>query len=209
VPPVGLCRTHVVPRLVDRACAAPRFDRWRARATDGLCGRVIEIGFGSGLNVRHYPSDVEVILAVEPSTVAWRIAQHRLGTSSAPVSRGGLDGQRIPLEDASSDAALITFTLCTVPDPTQVLSELRRVLRPGGAVHFVEHGLSPDAGVAHWQHRIEPLRCGLAGGCHLTREPTILMDGAGLVMEWTDEGYAGGSKLSSWLTAGVATTPMA
>ncbi|HEX4126817.1 MAG TPA: class I SAM-dependent methyltransferase [Acidimicrobiales bacterium] len=205
---MGLYREHVVPRLVDRACAAARFDRWRARATEGLYGRVIEIGFGSGLNVRHYPSDVEVILAVEPATVAWRMAGRRLAASPIPVSRVGPDGQHIPLEDASCQAALFTFTLCTVPDPGLVLSELRRVVRPGGTVHFVEHGLSPDTGVAKWQHRIEPLRCGLAGGCHLTRDPSALVARAGFVMGRTEQAYAGGPKLSSWLTFGVATNPV-
>jgi hypothetical protein len=97
--------------------------------------------------------------------------------------------------------------LCTLPDPQQALAELRRIVRPGGTVHFVEHGLSPDAGVAKWQHRIEPLRRRPAGGCRLTRDPTALVEGAGFVMQRHDEGYAGGPRLSSWLTSGVATAP--
>jgi SAM-dependent methyltransferase len=121
----------------------------------------------------------------------------------------GLDGQHIPLDDASCDAALFTFTLCTVPDPEQALSELRRVVRPGGAVHFLEHGLSPDADVVKWQRRIEPLHRRLAGGCHLTRDPTTLVERAGFVMGRQEQRYARGVKYLSWLTVGAATKPMA
>jgi ubiquinone/menaquinone biosynthesis C-methylase UbiE len=208
VPTVGLYSEHVVPRLVGRLCGGARFDPWRAQAAAGLRGRVVEIGFGSGLNVPHYPADLEVVLAVEPSALALRLAEPRIVASPVAVSQIGLDGQDIPLLDASCDAALVTFTLCTVPDPQQVLSEVRRVLRPGGTVHFVEHGLSPEAGVAKWQHRIEPLRCKLAGGCHLTRDPTMLVEKAGFVMQRKEQGYASGPKLASWLTFGVASTPL-
>ena len=204
---VGLYREQVVPRLVGRACAAARFDRWRSMAAEGLQGRIVEIGFGSGLNVPHYPPDLEIVLAVEPSPVALHMAAARISASPVPVSHVGLDGQHLPLLDASCDAALVTFTLCTVPDPKQVLSELRRVVRPGGTVHFVEHGLSPETGVAQWQHRLEPLRCRPAGGCHLTRDPMLLVEDAGLVLQQHEQGYAPGPKLSSWLTFGVAATP--
>ena len=158
-------------------------------AAEGLQGRVVEIGFGSGLNVPHYPPDLEIVLAVEPSPVALHMAAPRIGASPVPVSHVGLDGQDLPLLDASCDAALVTFTLCTVPDPQQVLSELRRVVRPGGTVHFVEHGLSPETGVAKWQHRLEPLRCRPAGGCHLTRDPMLLVEQAGLVLRQHEQGY--------------------
>ena len=141
---MGVYRDHVVPRLVDVACGATGFDRWRARATEGLTGRVVEVGFGSGLNVPHYPPEVDVVLAVEPAAVARRLAEQRVAGCPVPVEHVGLDGQQLPLDDASCDAALFTFTLCTVPDPALALSEVHRVLRPGGTVHFLEHGLSPD-----------------------------------------------------------------
>ena len=205
---MGLYGEQVVPRLVDLACGLAGFDRWRALATDGLAGRVVEIGFGSGLNVSHYPSDVDVVLAVEPAMVARRMAERRIAPSPVPVTFVGLDGQHIPLDDASCDAALFTFTLCTVPDPEQALSELWRVVRPGGAVHFLEHGLSPEASVAKWQCRIEPLHRRLAGGCHLTRDPTTLVERAGFVMERHEQRYARGFKYLSWLTVGVATKPV-
>jgi SAM-dependent methyltransferase len=207
VPAVSIYREHVVPRMVDLACGLAGFNSWRALATDGLAGRIVEIGFGSGLNVPHYPPDVDVVLAVEPAMVARRMAEPRIGASPVPVEYVGLDGQQIPLEDASCDAALFTFTLCTVPEPERALSELRRVVRPGGTVHFLEHGLSPDPGVVTWQRRIEPLHRRLAGGCHLTRDPTALMQRAGFVMERNEQRYARGFKYSSWLTVGVATNP--
>jgi ubiquinone/menaquinone biosynthesis C-methylase UbiE len=204
---MGLYREQVVPRLVDVACGAAGFDRWRAQAAEGLAGRVVEVGFGSGLNVPHYPPGVDVVLAVEPAVVARRLARRRIAASPVPVEHVGLDGQQIPLDDASCDTALCTFTLCTVPDPAQALSELRRVVRPGGTLHFLEHGLSPDAGVATWQHRIEPVQRRLADGCHLTRNPAALVEHAGFVMERNEQRYVRGPKPWCWITLGVATTP--
>jgi SAM-dependent methyltransferase len=209
VPPMGLYREHVVPRLVDFACGSAGFDRWRAQATDGLAGRVVEVGFGSGLNLPHYPPDVDVVLAVEPARLARRLAERRIAACRVPVEHVGLDGQAIPLDDASCDAALITFTLCTVPDPAQALSEVRRVLRSEGTVHFLEHGLSPEAGVARWQHRIEPVQRRLADGCHLTRDPTALVERAGFVMGHNEQRYVRGPKPWSWITVGVAAKPAA
>jgi SAM-dependent methyltransferase len=200
-------REQVLPRLVDRMCGAAGFDRWRAQAVEGLSGRVVEVGFGSGLNVPHYPPDVDVVLAVEPALVARRLAEQRIRASSVRIEHVGLDGQEIPLDDASCDAALFTFTLCTVPDPSQALSEVRRVLRPGGAVHFLEHGLSPDPGVAKWQRRLEPMQRRLADGCLLTRDATTLVEGAGFVMERNEQRYVRGPKPWSWMTIGIAAKP--
>ena len=172
---MGLYREQVVPRLVDWTCGTKEISRWRAQATEGLSGRVVEVGFGSGLNLAHYPKDVEVVLAVEPAAVARRLAERRIRDAEVTVQHVGLDGQQIPLDDVSCDGALFTFTLCTVPDPAQALAEVRRVLRPGGTVHFLEHGLSPDASVATWQHRFEPIQRRLADGCHLTRNSSALV----------------------------------
>ena len=209
MPAMGIYREQVVPRLVDRMCGAAGFDRWRARVVEGLSGRVVEVGFGSGLNVPHYPDSVAVVLAVEPATVARRRAEPRIRASPVPVEHVGLDGQQIPLDDACCDAALFTFTLCTVPDPDQALSEIRRVLRPGGAVHFLEHGLSPEDGVARWQHRLEPMQRRVADGCHLTRDPAALVEGAGFLMQRNEQRYVRGPKPWCWLTLGVAVKPEA
>lgn len=206
---MGVYREQVVPRLVDRMCGAAGFDRWREHAVDGLSGRVVEVGFGSGLNVPHYPPEVDVVLAVEPALLARRLADRRVRVAPVRVEHVGLDGQDIPLDDASCDAALFTFTLCTVPDPTRALSEVRRVLRPGGAVHFLEHGLSPDPGVAKWQRRLEPVQRRVAVGCHLTRDTSALVQEAGFVMQRNEQSYVRGPKPWCWLTVGVATKPAA
>lgn len=204
---MGFYRTQVLPRLVDRACGSAGMQRWRAEVTAGLAGTVVEIGFGSGLNVEHYPPEVELVLAVEPAEVARQLAAKRIERSGVTVEHIGLDGQAIPLDDASCDAALSTFTLCTVPDPNKVLSELRRVLRPKARLHFLEHGLAPDPSVARWQHRLDPWQRRLADGCHLTRDAEALVTDAGFVMEEIEHRYAKGPKPWSWFTVGVAANP--
>jgi ubiquinone/menaquinone biosynthesis C-methylase UbiE len=190
-------------------CGSKEVGRWRAQATTGLSGRVVEVGFGSGLNLAHYPPDVDVVLAVEPAALARRLAERRIRETGVTVQHVGLDGQQIPLDEASCDGALITFTLCTVPDPAQALAEVHRVLRPGGTVHFLEHGLSPDPGVAKWQRRFEPIQIRLADGCHLTRDASSLVEAAGFVMEHNEQRYMNGPKPWSWLTLGVAAKPPA
>ena len=119
----------------------------------------------------------------------------------------GLDGQRIPLDENSCDGALSTFTLCTIPNVAAALAELRRVVRPGGRFHFLEHGRSPDARVATWQRRIEPVQKRLADGCHLTRDIADLVEQAGFELEQVSSRYAKGPKPWSWFTEGVAINP--
>lgn len=202
---MGFYRQQIVPRLVDKACGSKGMERWRDQVTAGLAGRVVEIGFGSGRNVPHYPPEVEVVLAIEPAALARRMAQGRIAESGVPVEHIGLDGQSIALPDGSCDAALTTFTLCTVPDPVLVLSELHRVVRVGGRLHFLEHGLSPDPRVATWQHRLDPLERRLADGCHLTRDAGTLIGSAGFDIDTIEQRYAKGPKPWSWFTVGTAT----
>jgi len=123
------------------------------------------------------------------------------------VEHVGLDGQQIPLDDDSCDAALSTFTLCTIPDVVAALAELRRVVRPGGRFHFLEHGRSPDVKVATWQRRLEPVQKRLADGCHLTRDPAALVSEAGFELEQVSSRYASGPKPWVWFTEGVARNP--
>lgn len=151
----------------------------RARVCAGLAGEVVEVGFGTGLNARYYPPEVTKVFAVEPSQVCMRIAEPRIARSSVPVESAGLDGQRLDLPSEQFDAVLSTWTLCTIPDMGAALEELRRVLKPGGAFHFVEHGHAPDESVARWQTRLEPFNKRLAGGCHLTRQIPESIEHAG------------------------------
>lgn len=189
---MGLYRTHVVPRLVDLCCGTTP-PEVRARVCAGLHGEVLELGFGSGHNTGHYPAGVARVLAVEPSDVGWGLSEARRRRSAVPVERVGLDGACLPLDDASVDAALSTWTLCTVPDVSAALAEVRRVLRPGGRLHFLEHGLSPDPGVERWQHRLNGLQGRIAGGCHIDRPVDRLLQDAGFRMERLENGYEKGA----------------
>lgn len=204
---MGLYQRHVVPRLVNRACGSRALVSWRRRACEGLSGEVVDIGFGTGHNVPYYPAEVTLVHAVEPAALAWRLARARVAASRVKVHHVGLDGGALPLGDASCDAALITFTLCTVPDPARVLGEVARVLRPGGRLHLLEHGLAPDARVARWQRRLDGIEQRLADGCHLTRDPRALLAAAGFVELSLEQAYAPGPKPWGYLTLVVATAP--
>lgn len=189
---MGLWREQVVPRVVEKALGSGQHDRLRQRTCAGLTGDVLEIGFGSGRNVPHYPAQVQTVTAVEPSDVAWQMSRQRRADSRAPVERAGLDGQALPLDDASVDSALSTWTLCTIPDPIAALSEVARVLRPGGTLHFVEHGAAPDPAVLRWQQRLDPVQRRVAAGCNLSRPIDALLAQAGLVVVEIEREYARG-----------------
>jgi ubiquinone/menaquinone biosynthesis C-methylase UbiE len=204
---VGLYREHVLPRLVDRACGTGELRRWRQQVTAGLSGTVVEIGFGSGLNLPAYPPEVRLVYAVEPAMTARRLAEERIAASHVHVEHIALRGESIPLDDDSCDGALSTFTLCTIPRVEAALDEVHRVLRPGGRFHFLEHGLSPDPSVATWQRRLEPFQKRLADGCHLTRDPTELVRAAGFDIQRVESRYATGPKPWTWLTEGAAIKP--
>ncbi|MGC4108977.1 MAG: class I SAM-dependent methyltransferase [Nocardioides sp.] len=190
---MGFYGEHVLPRIINVACGMTASNPLRERVCAGLAGEVVEIGFGSGHNVPFYPEGVRSVAAVEPSDLGWRLAAERVSKSAVDVQRTGIDGQCLVFPDDSFDAALSTWSLCTIPDPAQALGEIRRVLRPGGTFHFLEHGLAPDEKVQRSQRRFEPLNRRLAGGCHLTRPIVELLEANGFTVREVDVFYEKGA----------------
>ena len=205
---MGIYATHVLPRVIDVVCGVKTTEPRRRQVCGGLHGQVLEVGFGSGLNVAFYPAAVTGVTAIEPADVGWKLARERVAASTVPVERSGLDGQSLPLPDDSHDTALSTWTLCTIPDPGAALREIRRVLKPGGTLHFVEHGLATEEGVRRWQHRLEPVQKRVFGGCHLTRPVAALLTDAGFAITEIEVFYETGSpKPFGASSLGVAVSP--
>jgi len=188
----GWWERRVVPRLVDATLRGPEIDERREKVCAGLSGRVLELGFGSGLNTPFYPVEVDSVDAVEPSDLGWERSEARREGSAKPVHRVGLDGQALDADDEAYDAVLSTFTLCTIPDVELALQEVRRVLRPGGTFHFLEHGSGPTERIRRWQRRMEPIQRRVAGGCHLTRDVPHLADAADLQVTMLEQDFLGG-----------------
>lgn len=205
---MALWTDRILPHLVERALSTGDVMKERQRVCARLRGQVLEIGFGSGLNIVKYSDAVDSVAAVEPSDVAWRMSAERRAAAPVPITRSGLDGQALDEPDASFDTVLSTYTLCTIPDVDGALAEIHRVLRPGGSFEFLEHGLSPEQGVARWQHRLDPLQKATAGGCHLTRDMPELIRGAGFEITAIEQRYLPGPRIARpWIYgyAGSAT----
>ena len=205
---MGIYGDHVLPRMINCLCGLKMNDPLRQRTCEGLEGEVVEIGFGSGLNIPFYPAGVSRVSAVEPADIGWKLAQKRLADAQVPVERSGLDGQSLPFPDDSFDSALSTWTMCTIPNIDVALAELRRVLKPGGRLHFMEHGLAPDEPVQRWQHRLEPVQKRVFGGCHLSRPIVPLLTNAGFTIRNVDVFYDDGApKFLVADSLGVAVSP--
>jgi len=204
---VGFYEAQILPRVVDLALGGSELGRLRARVAAGLDGEVLEVGFGSGRNVPYYPTSVTRVRAVDPAVVGRKLAARRVAATSVPVEYVGLDGQTLPLADESVDHVLTTWTLCTIPDVDAAVAEIRRVLRPGGAFHFLEHGRSNQPDVARWQDRVTPVQRRVAGGCHLNRRIDALVTEGGLEIDQLATYYVKGPKVMTYMYEGVATKP--
>ncbi len=202
---MGFYQRQLQPRLLNATLNVRITGEIRQRVCEGLHGDVLEIGYGSGLNQSFLPAGVSRVSVVDPSSVALELSRDRRSASTVPVVVVGDDAERLDLPDDRFDAALSTWTLCAVADPTAVLREVARVLKPGGELHFVEHGLAPDDGVQRWQHRLEPLNKRLFGGCHLTRPIADLVRRSGFAITELDTYYEKGTpKALGFHTLGVA-----
>lgn len=185
-------RDTVFPRVMNLLMDNEQNRKIRARVCADLQGDMVELGFGTGLNLPHLPAAVTGLRAVEPSALGVQIARDRIAASSIPVMIAGLDGQALPFENHSADAVLCTWTLCTIPDAVAALREVRRVLRPGGTFHFVEHGAAPEPGVRRWQDRLNGLQQRVACGCNLNRDIPALLRAGGLNIVRLDIYYTPG-----------------
>jgi ubiquinone/menaquinone biosynthesis C-methylase UbiE len=204
---MGLYERQIVPRFINLVMNRGDLASIRARVASSLDGEVLEVGFGSGLNLPHFPPGVTRVRAVDPATVGRKLAAKRIAASGLPVEYLGLDGQSLDLESGSVDHVLTTWTLCSIPDADRALGEIRRVLRSGGMLHFVEHGRSPDRRVARWQDRLTPLQRRLAGGCHLNRSIDQLVVDSGLELVRLENYYAEGPRPFGYMFEGIAANP--
>lgn len=185
---MGLYEKYVLPKLIDCACGQEIMQRQRQFVVPLACGEVLEVGIGSGLNLPFYDrGKVRRIIGIDPSVELLGKARQRIGTLPVELLRGSAEA--LPLDDASVDTALLTFTLCTIPRVETALQQIRRVLKPGGTLLFCEHGRAPDAAVQRWQDRLNPLWKRCFGGCHINRDMAALLRGSGLHIERIEGDY--------------------
>ncbi|HEX4879815.1 MAG TPA: class I SAM-dependent methyltransferase [Limnobacter sp.] len=186
---------HVLPTLLDFACGMKAINRQRQKVVPKATGQVLEIGIGTGLNMRHYDAaKVQKLIGLDPAMQMHRLARRRIAQTGLSVDLVGLPAEKIPLPDASIDTIVMTYTLCTIPQPVQALQEMRRVLKPGGKLLFCEHGLAPDANVRNMQNRLQPVWGKLAGGCHLNRDIRALLKAGGFALDEIETMYVPGPR---------------
>jgi ubiquinone/menaquinone biosynthesis C-methylase UbiE len=203
---VSFYHHNIFPRVLDLVMSSRRLHGPRGRTLAPARGRILEIGFGTGRNLSHYPPTVKRIEAIDPDTDLDRLSMPRIAHAAIEVDFHHLDAAHLPFEEARFDTVVSTFTLCSIPDVVHALGEVRRVLKPGGQFLFLEHGRSPDQSVARWQDRLNRAWMPLAGGCHLNRPMRALVAAAGLAIGPAKDYYlAGTPRFVGYLTEGVAT----
>ena len=191
---MGFYDKHILPRFINCACGTKPIMKQREKVVPRASGIVLEIGIGTGLNLPYYDvSRVERLIGLDPSEKSWELAGERAAHLDFDVEFIGLPGEQIPLEDASVDTVLVTYSLCTIPDPVSALHGMARVLRPGGSLYFCEHGKAPDANVCQWQDRINPFWRRIAGGCHVNREIPQLLKAGGFDVVDMETSYLPGT----------------
>jgi ubiquinone/menaquinone biosynthesis C-methylase UbiE len=203
---MGFYENRVLPHIVNFAMNTKAMKDERKRCLQDIKGTVLEVGFGTGLNLPHYPPAVTKVVGVDPSETSARLARKRIAASPFPVEIIGLSAERIPVADASFESIVSTFTLCTIPDVAGALLEMRRALTPGGHFYFVEHGHADDPNVERWQERLNSMQQMVFGGCNLNRRISALIEHAGFEIERLEKGYLKGApKFGGFLYRGVAT----
>jgi ubiquinone/menaquinone biosynthesis C-methylase UbiE len=190
---MGFYDDRILPHIINAAMSIKAIENERRRCLEPLAGTVLEIGFGSGLNLPFYPAGVTKVVGVDPSKTSARLARKRIQAAPFPVEIVGLSAEKLPLDDGSADTIVSTFTLCTIPDVASALCEMRRVLKPGGRLHFVEHGRADDLRVERWQRRLTGIQQLLCGGCHLNRPISRLIRRAGFEIERLENDYLKGA----------------
>jgi ubiquinone/menaquinone biosynthesis C-methylase UbiE len=195
---------HVLPHLLHLAMNQTQLVPFRERVIGAAEGRVLEIGIGSALNLPFYGPNVRSVIGLEPSPELLRMAQGRAATAPVPVELLEASAEAVPLDTASIDTVVTTWTLCTIPDAHKALAEMRRVLKPGGSLLFVEHGRAPEPGVARWQDRLDPLWRRVAGGCHLNRQIDELISGSGFRIDRLAYARVPGPRTHTFLYEGRA-----
>jgi len=195
---------QIVPLLINLAMRQRNLAGYRSRVVPAAEGRVLEIGIGSGLNLPYYSRNVQDVIGLEPSPKLLGMANRARRSDSTSVSLIEGSAEAIPLENGSVDTVITTWTLCSIPDVAGALQEMRRVLKPGGRLLFVEHGQASDPQVVRWQDRLTPIWKRISGGCHLNRAIDSLIEAAGFRFDRLETGYMRGPRLMTFMYEGSA-----